>query len=285
MMKVSADAPIEQWSDEKQHGDAKCGDGRGDISAAPARAGRPEGSCIDPRLGERLARRLPQHDDSRSRQIASALEPRPERCGRKIGLERVVGRREGGRGRCRRQDVLGCHGAETRPLAIGDRPQMNEAQAKRRLGDEERRPRRDPVVRNVGRRARPRARDARLVVNRDGNLVGRCTGLPRFADQVEQRPRVVGVGAQGLDCLGFAADELRDLHDGAHHRVESLMDLTARSLRRGGIAGAEPPQLERAAADREERRGDDAASQQPPPADMPLPGVDGGHSSSRIPQR
>ncbi len=138
---------------------------------------------------------------------------------------------------------------------------------------------------NIGRRTRPRARDDRLVVDRDGDLVGGVTGPSRFADQIEQRPRVVGAGAQAGDRRRVAANQLRDPRHGPHHRVEALVDLAFGALPRGGGAGAEPPQFECAAADRDERRGDDAASKQPPPADMALTDVDGGHSSSRIPQR
>ena len=109
---------------------------------------------------------------------------------------------------------------------------------------------------NVGGRAGPRARDDRLVVDGDGDLVGRLAAAARFADQIEQRPRVVGAGAQAADRGAIGADQRRDPRDGAHHRVESLVDLAFDPLRRGGVAGAEPPQLERAAADRDERRGE-----------------------------
>ena len=139
---------------------------------------------------------------------------------------------------------------------------------------------------NVGGRTRPRARDDRLVVDRDGDLVGGLAGPARFARPDRTAAAALSVPAvRPVTAAAIAADQLRDPRDGAHHRVESLVDLAFGALRRGGIAGAEPPQFERAAADRDERRGDDAAREQPPPADMALTDVDGGHSSSRIPQR
>ena len=110
--------------------------------------------------------------------------------------------------------MLGGHGAEPRPFGVDDRPQVHEAQAQWRRCDEERRRRRDPLVRNIRRCTCPRTRDDRLVVDRHGDLVGGFTGPSRFAGQIEQRPRVVGAGAQAGDRRRIADDELGDPRDG-----------------------------------------------------------------------
>ena len=225
--RVAADAAVEQRADQQQHRDADGGDARPRRccgASAHARRASAAGSTDASASGS---------PDGARRTTASGRGSSPapsNRVRRDAGArsvsQRVLGRRQRRRRRRRREDVLGRHGAEPRRLRRDDRPEVDEAQAERRRRDEERRRPRMRSFGNVGRRARPGARDVRLVVDGDGDLVRRAS-LARRASPTSRtaagRRRCRRSGR--VTAAGLPPTRADDPRDGAHHRVESLADL------------------------------------------------------------